>query len=140
MELPMRPTLALDVAKAIAAAAQQEARSNQWSVAIAIVDDAGRLQYFERMDGIANASVDIAIAKAEHAANFRRPTRYHEQLLSEGNNVVLGLRGMLPLEGGLPLEVGGQVIGGIGVSGVTSEQDGRIALAGARALLHTIST
>lgn len=132
--LPTKPVLTLAAAKAIAAAAEDEASKNAWSVAIAIVDDSGRLLYFQRMDNNANSSVDVAIDKATHAVHYRRPTKFHEDLLDKGNQVVLGMPGMLPLEGGLPLYVEGHVVGAIGVSGVRSSQDGIIAQAGEKAL------
>jgi glc operon protein GlcG len=137
--LPTKPILPLPVAKLIAAAAEEEALSHQWSVAIAIVDDGGRLLYFQRMDQNANASVEVAIAKAVHAVHFRRPTKFHEALLEQGNTVILSLPGMVPLEGGLPLYVEGQVVGAIGVSGVQSDQDGIIAQVGERALQRYLS-
>lgn len=130
-KLTVKKALNLAVAKEIAAAAEAEARKNGWNVSIAIVDDAGRLLYFQRMDDTTNASVEVAIAKAVHAANYRRDTKFHEELLSKGNSVVLGLPNILPVEGGLRLMDDGKVIGGIGVSGVQSSQDGQIAKAGA---------
>lgn len=130
-KLGSRTTLNLAAAKEIAAAAEAEARKNNWNVSIAIVDDAGRLLYFQRMDDTTNASVDVAIAKALHSANYRRDTKFHEDILTKGNNVVLSLPNSMPLEGGLRLLADGKVIGAIGVSGVQSEQDGQIAKAGA---------
>jgi len=138
-QLPTKPVLTLAAAKTIAAAAEAEAIQNEWSVAIAIVDDSGRLLYFQRMDSNANSSVDVAIAKAVHAVQFRRPTKFHEELLDKGNMVVLGMPGVLPLEGGLPLYVEGHVVGAIGVSGVRSSQDSVIAQAGERALESYLS-
>ncbi len=129
--LSVRRTLNLIVAKEIVAAAESEARRNNWNVSIAIVDEAGRLLYFQRMDDTTNASVEVSIAKAVHSANYRRDTKFHEDLLSGGNNVVLGLPNSLPIEGGLRLMSEGRVIGGIGVSGAQSTQDGQIARAGA---------
>ena len=133
-QLTLKQTLNLAVAKEIAAAAEREARQHGWNVSIAIVDEAGRLLYFQRMDDTSNASVEVALAKAVHAANYRRDTKFHEDLLSQGNVVVLGLPHILPVEGGLRLMVEGKVIGGIGVSGVQSDQDGQIAQAGAAVL------
>lgn len=130
-KLSSKRTLNLAVAKEIAAAAEVEARKNNWNVSIAIVDEAGRLLYFQRMDDTTNASVDVAIAKALHSANYRRDTKFHEDILTKGNNVVLSLPNSMPLEGGLRLLADGKVIGAIGVSGVQSEQDGQIAKAGA---------
>ena len=137
--LLQKPALGIDAAKAIAMAASDEAMLNSWSVVIAVVDDAGGLLYLERMDGIANASVDVAIGKARHAVRYRRPTSFHEGLLDGGNMVVLGLPGMLPLDGGEPVIVDGHAIGAIGVSGVQSPQDGQIARAGVRGLAVWLS-
>jgi glc operon protein GlcG len=130
-KLTTKKTLNLAVAKEIAAAAEAEARKNNWNVSLAIVDEAGRLLYFQRMDDTTNISVDVAIAKAQHSANYRRDTRFHEELLEKGNNVVLALPHGMPLEGGLRLLADGKVIGGIGVSGVQAPQDAQIAKAGA---------
>jgi glc operon protein GlcG len=130
-KLTTKKVLNLAVAKAIAATAEAEARKNNWNVSIAIVDEAGRLLYFQRMDDTTNVSVDVALAKAQHAANFRRDTKFHEDLLSKGNHVVLALPNGMPLEGGLRLLADGKVIGGIGVSGVQAPQDAQIAKAGA---------
>jgi len=130
-KLSTKKVLNLGIVKEIAAAAEAEARQHGWNVSIAIVDEAGRLLYFLRMDDSSNASVDVAIAKAKHAANYCRDTKFHEDILSKGNAVVLGLPDSLPIEGGLRLMYDNKVIGGIGVSGVQSEQDGQIAQVGA---------
>ncbi|RNF85470.1 heme-binding protein [Lysobacter psychrotolerans] len=127
----MKPVLTLAAAKEIASAAEAEARAHSWRVSIAIVDDSGRLLYFQRMDDTTNASVDIAIAKAQHAANYRRDTKFHQELLENGNHVVLTLPASMPLEGGLRLMVDDRVVGGIGVSGAQAAEDGQIAKAGA---------
>ncbi len=129
-----RPCLALDDARRIAAAAQEEAHRQGWSVAIAIVDEGGHLAFFQRLDGTQLASCDIAIAKARTAALFRRPTKALEEAIAGGRTAVLKLPGATPIEGGLPLLHAGQVIGGIGVSGVQSAQDGIVAAAGAAVL------
>jgi glc operon protein GlcG len=123
--------LSLTAAKEIASAAETEARKNNWNVSIAIVDDSGRLLYFQRMDDTTNSSVEIAISKAQHAANYRRDTKFHQEVLEKGNNVALALPNSMPLEGGLRLMVNDKVIGGIGVSGVRAIEDGQIAKAGA---------
>lgn len=130
-KLGSKKVLTLAAAKEIAAASEAEARKNNWNVSIAIVDESGRLLYFQRMDETTNASVEVAIAKAQHSANYRRDTKFHEDILSKGNTVVLSLPHSMPLEGGLRLEVEGKMIGAIGVSGVQSPQDGQIAKAGA---------
>lgn len=131
----MKTTLTLEGARQIAFEAEQEALKNQWNVSIAIVNDAGQLIYFIRMDGSPNSSVDIAIAKAKHSANYRRDTKFHQNLIEEGNNLVLTLPETMPIEGGLQLIYEGQVVGAIGVSGVASENDGKIAQAGAKLLV-----
>jgi glc operon protein GlcG len=138
-KLSTKKVLNLGIVKEIAAAAEVEARQHGWNVSIAIVDEAGRLLYFLRMDDSSNASVDVAIAKAVHAANYCRDTKFHEDILSKGNAVVLGLPDSLPIEGGLRLIYNNKVIGGIGVSGVQSEQDGQIAKAGADLLANEMA-
>ncbi|MEH6421873.1 GlcG/HbpS family heme-binding protein [Pseudomonas sp. CGJS7] len=130
-QLPQRTVLNLAAAEQIAATAAAKARAQGLNVAIAVVDEAGRLLHFQRMDGTPNSSVEVAIGKAVHAANYRRDTAFHQKLLSEGNNVVLGLPGSTPIEGGVRLLLGEQVIGAIGVSGAQAAQDGEIAQAGA---------
>jgi len=133
-ELPTKKTLPLAVAKQIAAAAEQHARENQWNVCIAIVDDGGHLIYFQRMDGVQTGSVHVSQRKAQSAIGFKRPTKTFEESVAGGRNALLGLPGAVPLEGGVPLVADGQMIGAIGVSGVTAQQDGMIAQAGADAL------
>lgn len=132
--LPATPTLNLAAARAISAAAEVEAIAHGWAVSIAVVDHAGLLLHFLRMDGCSNVSVEMALAKARHAISFRRTTKFHEDRLSEGLMVVLGIPGALPLEGGAPLLAGETYVGAIGVSGVQSVQDGQIAQAGVDAL------
>lgn len=130
--LRTKTVLSLETAKQVAAAAEAEAKRHDWNVSIAVVDDSGRLLYFLRMDDSTNSSVDVAIAKAQHAVNYRRDTGFHQALLQSGNNVVLALPAAMPIEGGLRLLENGSVIGGIGVSGVQASEDGKIAQAGAR--------
>lgn len=135
-KLTSRTALNLAAAEQIASAAESEARKNSWNVSIAIVDDSGRLLYFQRMDDTSNASVEIAIAKAQHAANYRRDTKFHQEALAKGNDVVLALPNSMPLEGGLRLMAKDKVIGGIGVSGVQASEDAQIAKAGADLLAN----
>lgn len=99
-------------------------------MAIAIVDNHGALVYYERMDDTQSASPVIAIEKARSAAMFRRPTRAMEDMVNKGRVALLGIPVATPIIGGLPIMVGGKVIGGIGVSGVTSDQDEQVAKAG----------
>ncbi|MBM4073948.1 MAG: heme-binding protein [Planctomycetes bacterium] len=126
-----KKALTLTAAKKIAMAAEAEAAKNKWNVVIAIVDDGGHLVYLQRMDGTQTGSVDVAISKARTSQAFRRATKVFEDAIAGGRTAILGLDGALPLEGGLPLMLSGQLIGAIGVSGVTSQQDGVIAKAGA---------
>jgi glc operon protein GlcG len=129
-QLATKQVLTLEAAKQIAAAAQQEARKNNWTMVIAIVDDGGHLIYLERMDGTQLASVIVAQEKAVCAILFKRPTKALEEAVAGGRIVVMKLAGSIPVEGGLPIVVDGQFVGGIGVSGGTSPQDGQVAAAG----------
>ncbi len=133
-ELATKKALTLEVAKQIAAASGRFASKNQWNVVIAIVDDGGHLVYFERMDGVQTGSIQVAIQKAKTAAAFKRPTKVFEEAVADGRTALLGLPGGMPFEGGVPITVEGQVIGAVGVSGVTAQQDGMIAQAGVDAL------
>jgi glc operon protein GlcG len=128
--------LGLEDAKKAAAAALAEARTNNWNMAVAVVDPAGLLVYFEKMDGTQNGSVAIAQAKARSAALFKRPTKAFQDMLAAGGEGmrVLGLEGAVPVDGGLPITVDGAVAGAIGVSGGTSAQDGQCAKAGVESL------
>lgn len=126
--------LSLEDAKRVAAAARAEAEKNGWAIVIAVVDDGGHLMYLERMDGTQKASSRIAEAKGRTAILFKRPTKAIEDNVQEGRTVMMGLPGAVPLEGGVPLMKDGQFVGGIGVSGVQSFQDGVVARAGAAAL------
>jgi glc operon protein GlcG len=133
-QLPTAPYLSIDAAKRISAAAEAEARRNGWNVAIAIVDAAGGLIHFHRLDDVQPASTEIAIRKARTAASYRRPTKALEDALAGGRTVLLTLPDVLPIEGGVPVVVDGRVIGAVGVSGVTAQQDAQIAEAGIAAL------
>lgn len=130
------PSIDLAWAKQAIAAGQAEARKNGWPVAIAIFDTAGQLIAFEKMDDTQTASIDIAIDKGRSAVIFRRPTKVFEDVVASapGGARIIALRGASPIEGGVPITRGGKIIGGIGVSGVTSQQDGIVAKAGADAV------
>ena len=129
-ELATRKALTLAAAKQMAAAAEVEARKNNWNVVICIVDEGGHLIYLQRMDETQIASVEIAQEKARTAVMYKRPTKALEDAVAGGRAVVMRLPGALPVEGGLPVAVEGRIIGGIGVSGVQSSQDAQIAKAG----------
>ena len=130
------PTITLERAKKAAAAAVAEARARQWAMAVAVVDTAGHLVYFEKMDDTQIGSVTIAQSKARSAALFKRPTKALQDVLAAGGEGLrmLGLEGAVPVEGGVPLEIDGKIAGAIGVSGGTSAQDGQCALAAVAAL------
>jgi uncharacterized protein GlcG (DUF336 family) len=130
------PSITIDVAKTAAAAAIVEARDNKWDMAVAIVDTAGFLVYFEKMDDTQAGSVAVSQAKARSAALFKRPTKAFQDTLAAGGEGlrVLGLAGAVPVEGGLPLFINGKIAGAIGLSGGTSAQDGQCAQAGVAAL------
>ena len=126
--------LTLADAKRIAAAAEIEAKKNNWNVVIAIVDDGGHLLYLQREHDTQFGSVETAIMKANAAVAFQRPTKMSEDAVLSGRLIHLALPSVIPAEGGVPIVVDGSVIGGIGVSGVRSFQDGQIAAVGVAAL------
>jgi glc operon protein GlcG len=123
----------LEQAKKIMMAAEAEAKKNNWPVAIAIVDPAGMLVLFHRLDNTQTGSVNIALEKGRTSAMFKRPSKAFEDAIAGGRNAVLGLTGAMPIEGGVPIVLDGKIIGAVGVSGVTSAQDAQVAKAGADA-------
>jgi len=125
-----KPVLTLEDAKRVAAAAEAEARTNEWKVVIAVVDDGGHLLYLQRSHDTQFGSVETAIAKAHAAVAFRRPTKASEDAVLSGRLIHLALPGVIPAEGGIPLIIEDVIVGGIGISGVRSFQDGQIAQAG----------
>ena len=129
-----KPVLTLEAAKRITAAAQAEAKSNDWRVVIAVVDDGGHLLYLERSHDTQFGSVETAIQKAHAAVAFQRPTKVSEDAVLSGRLIHLALPGVIPAEGGVPLQINGVVVGGLGISGVRSSQDGQVAAAGVAAL------
>jgi uncharacterized protein GlcG (DUF336 family) len=128
------PTIGVETARKIAAAATAEGKKNGWTVAVAIVDTDGELVFFERIDNTQAGSITVAQEKARTSARFKRPTKAFEEALAGGRQAILGLPGVTPIEGGIPLLVDGKIIGAIGVSGGTSQQDGICAQAGADSL------
>jgi uncharacterized protein GlcG (DUF336 family) len=130
------PPLSLDVARKIASAAEAEAKANGWPMVIAVMDSGSNLVVLHKMDQAQTGSVTIAQAKAESAVRFKRPTKVFEEALTTGgiNLRLLATDGACPLEGGLPLMVGGQLVGAIGVSGMQSTQDAQVAAVGAKAM------
>ncbi len=133
-QLPSRKILTLDVARRVAAAAEAEAKRNNWSVSVAVLDEAGHMMVFHRMDGAKLVATDIAIRKARTAVYFQGPTKGLEEEVAGGRTALLPIDGFMPLEGGIPLMVDGVLVGAISVSGVTGSQDAQCAQAGVAAL------
>jgi glc operon protein GlcG len=125
-----RAMLTLEDCKRIAAAAEAEARGNNWNVCVAIVDDGGHLLHLFRMDGATPANSRIAIEKGRTAAETRRSTAMWEDRVKGGRMVMLKMPGVTPVQGGLPIVIDGECIGAVGVSGVQSHEDEQIAKAG----------
>jgi uncharacterized protein GlcG (DUF336 family) len=132
---PYGMSIGFDAAKKALSAAEAEAKKNNWPVAIAIVDTGGHLVAFSRIDNTQIGSIEIALGKARTANNLRRPTKALQDGIAQGgaNLRLLAVRDILPLEGGVPIVVDGKIIGAIGVSGVMSNQDAEVAMAGANA-------
>ena len=126
----------LEAAKKVAAPALAEAVRNNWAMAVAVVDTAGDLVYFEKMDATQAGSVTVAVDKARSAARFKRPTKVFQDMLATGGDGlrVFGIGGAVPVEGGVPIVSGGKIVGAIGVSGGTSSQDGQCAKVGVDAV------
>ena len=137
-QAPVRPpygaAISLETAKKVAAGAMAEAKKQGWPVVVAIVDNHGMLIYYEMMDNTQTASAEVAIDKARTAAIWRRPSTESEQNVVDRRLALLGVRQVFPVEGGLPIIIDGKMVGAVGVSGVTSAQDGQVARAGLDAL------
>jgi len=135
-QIPYGVPISLDQAKKVMAGAEAEAKKNKWNMVIAVLDSGGHLVMLERMDGTQLGSIDAAKDKAYSAVLYRRPTKVFQDLVGQGgpNLRLLRLAGASPLEGGIPIVVDGKIVGAIGVSGATSEQDAQVAKAGADTL------
>jgi glc operon protein GlcG len=133
---PIGMAITLDHAKRVAAAAAAEARKNGWFMAVAVVDPGGTLIYYEKADNTQMGSAVVAVDKAKSAALYKRPTKAFQDAIAKGGEGlrVLGLAGAIPVDGGQPLIVDGKLIGGLGVSGDTSEHDNQCAMQGVAAL------
>jgi len=130
-----KKALTLDGARKVAAAAAADARQHNEGAAIAIVDDGGNLMYLERLDGTFAAGSRISMGKARTAALFKKPTAAFEEIIRNGRTPMIALEDFTPLQGGVPIEVDGKVVGAIGVSGAANQQrDEDVAKAGAAAL------
>ena len=136
MAQPYGMPITAEQAQQATAAALAEVRRNGWTMAVAVVDPSGTLVRFEKIDDTQTGSVQVAIDKAQSAARFKRPTKSFQDTLAGGGLGwrVLAIQGAIAVEGGVPVVVDGRIIGAIGVSGGTSEQDGQCAMAGVSAL------
>jgi glc operon protein GlcG len=133
-QLADKKALTLQIARQVAAAAQQAAIANHNHMFILIVDDGGNLMYMERMDEAQLGSFNVALAKARSAVFFKRPTKmFEDAVIKNGYTPILKLPEAMPIEGGIPLLVDGHILGAIGVSGGTPQEDGKSAQAGADA-------
>lgn len=130
-------SLTLEAAKRLAEAAEAEARRRGWTVAVAVVNPEGGLILFHSLDGTQPASQDIAVLKARTAARLRRPTRALEEGIDGSRQALLSIPGALSLEGGIPVTIGGEIVGAIGISGMTSANDGIVASAALTALAES---
>lgn len=128
------PAVNIETAKKIAAATIAHCTANNWNVAVAVVDTHGTLLYFERMPNTQIASVEVAMKKASAAATYRRPTRAFADAIGKGSVATMTLPGIVASPGGLPIMSDGKVIGAVGVSGVTGDQDEECAKAGVGAM------
>ena len=137
--LTEKKALNLAVAKQIAAAAESEAAKNKFTMVIVVLDDGGNLIYLEKMDDTQIGSIEVAQAKGHSAIAFKRPTKAFSDALAGGNLSILKLPGAMPIEGGVPLIADGKIIGAIGVSGGSSQQDGTVAAAGVDALTKLLA-
>ena len=135
-QVPYGVSVSTENAKSVAAASIAEAQKNKWKMAIAIVDTGGYLVYFERMQDTQTGSVDLAVEKARTAALFRRPTKVFQDGVAAGGEGLrlLRLTGAIPIDGGVPIIMDGKLIGAVGVSGGSGEQDGQVAKAGSAAV------
>ncbi len=133
---PIGPSVNVETAKKAAAAALAEARKNNWLMAAAVVDPNGGLVYYEKMDNTQLGSAEVCIDKARSAALFKRPTKAFQDAIASGGAGlrIFAIRGAVPVEGGVPLEMNGKLVGAIGISGGQSSEDGQCATAGANAI------
>src|SRR4051812_32121003 len=133
--LPSRKVLTLEAARVALAAAEAEAQRNHWRVVIAVVDDGGHPILVARLDGAQWSSIETAVEKARAAVAWKRPSRLLEEAVNNGRTAFLSIsQGMALLQGGVPIEAEGAILGAVGVSGVKASDDEVIALAGVNAL------
>ncbi len=138
--LPSKKSLTLEAAKLMAAAAEATAAKNGWKVVVAVTDDGGHALLVHRIDGAQSSSVPTALGKARSAVAYKRPTRILEEMINNGRFSFLSAGGdPVALQGGLPIEIDGQLAGGIGVSGVKASDDEIVAQAGLDALRQALA-
>jgi glc operon protein GlcG len=137
-QLPSRKYLDLAAVKTMVAAAEEEAQKRQVHVTICVVDDSGNLLFLEKGDGIPVNTIDFAEKKARHAALYGSPSKDAADAVKKGSVEALSFPGFFPNQGGVPITIDGQVLGGISASGAKSEIDEAIAKAGVDALLHKL--
>jgi len=131
-QVMQKKTLNLEGARRVIAAAQAEAKKNNAAGVVAVVDDGGNLIALERLDGTFAAGANISIGKARTAVLFKKPTKFFEDVIKNGRTAMVTVENFTPLQGGIPILVDGQVVGGVGVSGAASaQQDEELAIAGA---------
>src|SRR5690348_13222090 len=137
-----KKTLTLDGAEKVIAAAKAEGKKlNAPGGVIAVVDDGGNLMALARLDGTFAAGANISIGKARTSALFKKPTKFFEDVIKNGRTSMVALNDFTPLQGGIPIVVDGQVVGGVGVSGAASAQeDEEVAMAGAAAIGTTTAS
>ena len=140
LDLPSKKSLTLEAARLMAAAAEAKAAENGWKGVIAVADDGGHALLVHRIDGTQSSSVPTAMGKARSAVAYKRPTRILEQMINDGRFSFLSAGGdPVALQGGLPIEIDGQLVGGIGVSGVKASDDEIVAQAGIDALRQALA-
>jgi glc operon protein GlcG len=140
LSLPTKKMLTLEAARHAMAACEAEALRNQWRVVIAVVDDGGHTILLQRLDNAQTSSIDTAVAKARAAVAWKRPSRLLEEAINNGRTAFLSIsQGMGLLQGGVPIEIEGVIVGAIGVSGVKASDDEVVALAGVNALKAALS-
>ncbi len=140
LSLPTKKMLTLEAARHAMAACEAEALRNQWRVVIAVVDDGGHTILLQRLDHAQTSSIDTAVAKARASVAWKRPSRLLEEAINNGRTAFLSIsQGMGLLQGGVPIEIEGVIVGAIGVSGVKASDDEVVALAGVNALKAALS-
>lgn len=141
-QITEKKSLTLEGARIVIAGAKQYAATNKApGGVIAVVDEGGNLVALERIDGTFSAGANISIGKAKTAVMFKRPTKVFEEIIKNGRTAMVALPDFTPLQGGLPIMIDGQIVGGVGVSGAASAvQDEELAIAGAAALSEQRTT